>query len=90
MILLDLFESPRINKMKSIIRFVAKNKFFHLFLGLVTAGAGIHEVGATIIEDISSGNIHGGHGVVAMGIWHLCKALGDIIEGSDYLEEGIK
>lgn len=76
--------------MKSIIRFVADNKFFHLFLGLVTAGAGIYEVGATIIEDISSGNIHSGHGVVVIGLWHFCKAVADIIEGADYLEEGTK
>jgi hypothetical protein len=76
--------------MMSVIRFISRNKLFHLFLAIVTVGSGLYEVGATVIEDIASGNIHGGHGVVAIGLWHLCKSLSDIVEGSDYFSEAMK
>jgi hypothetical protein len=75
--------------MKSIIRFVAKNKFFHLFLGLVTCVAGINEAWDTISEDFMTGNLHGAHGVVAIGIWHICRSISEIVEASDYLNEAL-
>jgi hypothetical protein len=75
--------------MRSIIQFIATNKFLHMFLGIVVAGSGLLEVGETILEDITSGNLHGGHGVVVIGILQVCKSLGDIIEGSDYLKEAM-
>ena len=75
--------------MRSIIQFIAMNKFLHLFLGIVVAGSGLYEVGETLLDDIVSGNVHSGHGIVIVGILHMCKALGDIIEGSDYLKESM-
>jgi hypothetical protein len=51
--------------MKSIIRFVAQNKFFHLFLGLVTVFAGLNEAWDTISQDFSTGNFHSAHGAAA-------------------------
>ena len=56
----------------------------------MTAGSGLYEVGATIFEDITSGNIHAGHGLVTIGLWYLHKLLSDIVEGSDYFMEAIK
>ena len=58
--------------MKSIIRFVARNKYLHLCLGLVAICAGLNEAWDTISEDFVNGNIHSAHGVVAIGVWHLC------------------
>ena len=73
--------------MKSIVRFISRNKFLHLFLAIVTVGAGLNEVSETILSDFMSGKIHGGHGVVTIGLWHLCKSLSEIIEASDYAKE---
>ena len=75
--------------MKSIIRSVARNKYFHLFLGLVTVFAGLNEAWDTISEDFTTGNFHSAHGVVAIGIWHLCRSVAELIEASDYLNEGL-
>jgi hypothetical protein len=75
--------------MKSIIRFVAQNKFFHLFLGLVTVFAGLNEAWDTISQDFSTGNFHSAHGVVAIGVWHLCRSISELVEASDYLDKGV-
>lgn len=75
--------------MKSIIRSVARNKYLHLFLGLVTVFAGLNEAWDTISEDFTTGNFHSAHGVVAIGIWHLCRSVSELIEASDYLKEGL-
>lgn len=75
--------------MKSIVRFISRNKFLHLFLAVVTIGAGLNEVAETILSDVMSGKVHGGHGVVSVGLWHLCKSLSEIIEGSDYAKEAM-
>ena len=75
--------------MKSIIRFVAQNKFFHLFLGLVTVFAGLNEAWDTIAQDFSTGNFHSAHGVVAIGVWHLCRSISELVEASDYLDKGV-
>jgi hypothetical protein len=76
--------------MKSIVRFISRNKFLHLFLAVVTVGAGLNEVAGTILSDFMAGKIHGGHGVVTIGLWHLCKSLSDIVEASDYFSVGMK
>jgi len=75
--------------MKSVIRFISKNKIFHLFLGLVTFSAGLNEAWETISEDIISGRFHSAHGVIAIGVWHMCRSISEIIEASDYLNEGL-
>ena len=75
--------------MKSIIRFVARNKYFHLFLGLVTLCAGLNEAWDTIFEDFATVNFHSAHGVVAIGIWHLCRSVSELVEAADYLNEGL-
>jgi len=40
-------------------------------------------------EDFTTGNFHSAHGVVAIGIWHLCRSVSELIEASDYLNEGL-
>ena len=75
--------------MKSVIRFVSKNKFLHLVLGFVTFFAGLSEAWETISEDIISGRFHSAHGVIAIGVWHMCCSISEIIEASKYLDEGL-
>lgn len=76
--------------LKRLIMIIAHSKYSHIFLGLIVVAAGLGEVMETIAEDFSSGNIHSGHGVVILGVWHVLKALGELIEGSDYLDEGLE
>ena len=40
-------------------------------------------------EDFTTGNFHSAHGVVAIGIWHLCRSVSELIKASDYLNEGL-
>jgi len=75
---------------RKFIKFVSKNKIFHLFLGSVTIMSGINEVWETIFDDIISGNIHSGHGVIFIGIWHCARSLSEFVEASDYLNEGLE
>jgi hypothetical protein len=76
-------------KAKEIILWVAKNKFLHIFLGLITVYAGFSEIWETLAKDISSGHIRGGHGVIFVGVLHLLRSISEFIEAADYLEEGI-
>ena len=76
-------------KAKEIILWVAKNKFLHIFLGLITVYAGFSETWETLAKDISSGQIKGGHGVILIGVLHLLRSIAEFIEAADYLEEGI-
>jgi hypothetical protein len=76
-------------KAKEIILWVAKNKFLHIFLGLITVYAGFSETWETLAKDISSGQIKGGHGVIFIGVLHLLRSTAEFIEAADYLEEGI-
>ena len=76
-------------KAKEIILWVAKNKFLHIFLGLITVYAGFSETWETLAKDISSRQIKGGHGVIFIGVLHLLRSIAEFIEAADYLEEGI-
>jgi len=48
------------------------------------------EVGETLQDDLVNGNFRSGHGVVLIGVWHLLQSLSEIIEASDYLDEGLE
>jgi hypothetical protein len=74
---------------KEIILRVSKNKFLHIFLGLITVYAGISETWETLAEDFSSGNIRGGHGVIFIGVLHLLHSISEFVEAADYLKEGV-
>jgi hypothetical protein len=75
---------------KKIILWIAKNKFLHIFLGLMTLYAGFSETWETIAEDISSGQIRAGHGVIFIAVLQLLRSISEFIEAADYLEDGIK
>ncbi|MBT6529894.1 MAG: hypothetical protein HOK99_03165 [Betaproteobacteria bacterium] len=74
---------------KKIILWVAKNKFLHIFLGLITVYAGFAETWETLAKDFSSGNIRAGHGVIFIGMLHLLRSISEFVEAADYLKEGI-
>ena len=76
-------------KAKEIIPWVAKNKFLHIFLGLITVYAGFSETWETLAKDFSSGKIQGGHGVIFIGVLHLLRSIAEFVEAADDLEEGI-
>ncbi|MBT3533622.1 MAG: hypothetical protein HN478_07080 [Rhodospirillaceae bacterium] len=75
--------------MKRVIRAIATNGYAHIFLGIVVAFSGGWEVADTLWEDITSGNIHSGHGVFLIGLWHILTSIGEIIESTDYMVEGL-
>jgi hypothetical protein len=75
---------------KQSIIFVARNKYLHLFLGSMTILSGFTEIWETISEDIISGNIRGGHGIIIIGVGHFFRALAEFVEASDYLKESVE
>jgi len=77
-------------KAKVLILWVAKNKILHIFLGLMTFYAGLSETWDTLAEDISSGHIRVGHGVISIAVLQLLRSISEFIEAADYLEDGIK
>ena len=74
---------------KSII-FVARNKYLHLFLGVMIMLAEFTEIWDTIHEDFISGNIRGHHGVIFIGVIHFSRALAEFVKASNFLKEGIE
>ena len=77
-------------RLKELIFFVARNKWLHLFLGMVVVFSGLNEVWDTLAEDLVSGNFHSAHGVVMVGLWHFLQSISEIIESADYLKEGLE
>ena len=75
--------------MKKWIRVIAGNSYLHTFLGVIVALTGLLEVGETLQDDFVNGKFHSGHGVVLIGVWHVLQSLSEIIEASDYLDEGL-
>lgn len=76
--------------MKRAIVALACNRYLHLFLGTVVALTGLAEVAATLGEDLLSGKVRGGHGVVLLGLWHMARSLAELVEAADYLKEGLE
>ena len=77
-------------RLKELILYVARNKWLHLFLGMVVVFSGLNEVWDTLSEDLVSGNFHSGHGIVMVGLWHFLQSISEIIESADYLKEGLE
>ncbi|MDG0995673.1 MAG: hypothetical protein P8O97_00805 [Gammaproteobacteria bacterium] len=75
--------------LRTIILSVAKNKYLHVFLGVMTIYAGFSEISGTLVEDFSSWNFKGAHGVMFIGVLHLLHSLSEFIEAADYLKESI-
>ncbi len=74
---------------KTTIYWVAKSPYLHLFLGLVVATAAAGEIWETVAEDLASGTLRGHHGVAFIGLWPVLRAISEIIEASDYLQEAL-
>ena len=76
--------------MRKIIFYISGNRWARLFYGLVAGITAFVEIGETILEDVSSGEVHAGHGVFALAIFHILKALSEFVETSEQLEEGLR
>ena len=74
---------------KKIIFYLAGNKWSHLFLGLIVLASGFIEVKDTFADDISSGTLRSGHGIVLIGVFHFLKAIGEFVDSLDRLKEGL-
>ena len=75
--------------MKKIIYYIAHNRYLQLFLGGVTFCIGLGEAWATIVDDFSTLSLHSGHGLMMVGIWHLCQSISEFVEASDELNEAM-
>lgn len=70
-----------------LVSFLARNPYAHLFLGGVVLASGIAEAYEAVADDLSSARLRGHHGIILIGIWQLSRAVGEIIESFDYLNE---
>ena len=75
--------------MRKVLRYLSKNKVLHLLVGIFAVSAGLIDVADTIMEDISTFNLRGSHGLVGLGIMHCLSSLTDIVDGIDDWQDGI-
>ena len=76
--------------MKKWIRVIAGNSYLYTFLGVIVALTGLLKIAETLQDDFVNCKFRSGHGVVLIGVWHLLQSLSEIIEASDYLDEGLE
>ena len=69
--------------MRSLIIKLSNNLLLNLFVALVCFGSGVSEFLA-IAEEAESTRMHAGHGLIAIGLWNACKALGEAFESFEY------
>jgi len=74
---------------RKAISSLSKNSYLHLFLGAVVFTTAVYEVSETIWTDLASGNLKVHHGVAALGLWHVLRALAEIVKSADYLDETV-
>ena len=63
---------------------LSNNVWVNLFVALVCVISGVSEFFA-IAEEAESTHMHAGHGLIAIGLWNACKALGEAFESFEYL-----
>ena len=69
--------------MRSLIIKLSNNLLLNLFVALVCFCSGVSEFLA-IAEEAESARMHAGHGLIAIGLWNACKALGEAFESFEY------
>jgi hypothetical protein len=74
----------------NLLKRVARNAWMHFFLGIVVLASGLADFGMTLLSDLMKGSFHIGHGVVLIGIAHALRALAEIVESFDYLNEAVE
>lgn len=73
---------------KKIVLWISSNTYLQLFLGLVVLATGLIDAWVTMDGHLFSGAPGAHHGVVLIGLWHVMKAVAEMIESFDYLRDG--
>lgn len=76
--------------MKSLLRSLgrlAHNPYLTLAMGLIVFASGLSEVWATIADDLSAMRLRGMHGVTLFGLVQGLKALPEVFDGFDEIDE---
>jgi len=72
-----------------VSRALAKSRMAHLGLGVITLAAGVFELAMTMEEGLFAHGLHSGHGVTLLGLWHTLRALIEIVESAELIEDGL-
>lgn len=75
--------------MKNLIGSLAENRLVNFVIGIVCIISGAAEIYREL-EAVDGALIHGGHGVLTMGLWHMLKGFGEAMEAFDYLSKAEK
>ena len=75
--------------MRRLLFFISKNPILHLFVGLVVFVTASIEIGDTIYEDLMTASVGAHHVMWVIGVWHCIRALGEMVESANFLEEGL-
>ncbi len=62
---------------------LSNSVWVNLFVALICFFSGVSEF-LTIAEEAESTHMHAGHGLIAIGLWNACKALGEALESFEY------
>ena len=65
---------------KNILSRLADSWIVNLIIATVCLVSGLNE----ILVDIEDLTLHTGHGLVAVGVWHVISGLSDALESLDY------
>ena len=72
--------------MKNLAK-ILKSPWAHLFIGIVVFISGLSEAWETLGEDMRSFRLGGHHGVGLLGLFTALKAIAEVIEGMEKIEE---
>ena len=69
--------------MRTLFIKLSKSPLVNLFVALICFFSGVSEI-ITVAEEAESNLLHAGHGLIAIGLWNACKALGEALESLEY------
>ena len=69
--------------MRSFFIKLSNSVLLNLFVALICFCSGVSEF-LTIAEEVELTRMHAGHGLIAIGLWNACKALGEACESLEY------
>jgi hypothetical protein len=69
--------------MRDLVIKLSNSVLLNLFVALICFCSGVSEI-VIIAEEAESARIHAGHGLIAIGLWNACKALGEALESFEY------
>jgi hypothetical protein len=69
---------------------VIRSPYLDFIFGIILILTTMFEVGGTLAEDLSHGNLRGEHGVALYGLLMIVRAVPDVVEGLLELVNGMK